>query len=1679
MRKRTVVVFVLWVLGLITLGWMSVQSRAVSSNASIQPERKKAYENVQQMRKQQVTQAQREAAAKARLTTTNQVKQKDLLAVTAASGVATWPPGPLDTPDYFGMGNWAYSPLRGAIYDVAIADPGSGYLAPVVAITDATGSGATATATVVNGAITAITLTNPGSGYTAPSVTITDPTGLGTGASATATADAITGAITAITLTSRGGGYPTLNVAITDPTGQGTGASAIATADAKGAITAVKLTNPGGCFTAPLFTITNPAGSGATAAATAAGGVITDITLFEEGQNYIAPVVSITDPTGTGATATATAVGGVITAITLISGGQNYSAPEISITDSTNVGAAAVITASVEPGIRKFVDTLPKLGAGNPNNLGQYIPVAVPDKTTYPGSDYYEIAVVEYIEKLHSDLPPTRLRGYVQLNDPANPATRDPLTGKITAWPRPHYLGPTIVAQRDVPVRVKFTNLLPTGMAGDLFIPVDTTVMGAGMGPKMMDVSPGAPMNYTQNRATVHLHGGRTPWISDGTPHQWITPAGENTDYPKGVSVKNVPDMPDPGDGSQTFFYSNQQSARLLFYHDHVYGITRLNVYAGEAAGYLISDPVEQELVSKGLIPADQIPLIIQDKSFVDANTVRVTDPTWNWGTGTPDAAGIRPPVTGDLWLPHVYMTAQNPFDLSGANPFGRWHYGPWFWPPTAITHGPVPNPYYGISFQPPEIPGVPHPSMGMESFFDTSLVNGTAYPTLTVDPRAYRFRVLNAANDRFWNLQLYEADPSIITADGRINTEVRMVPAVPNAPYLLTNPNWPTDGRAGGVPDPAMAGPAWIQIGTEGGFLPAPAVIPTQPIAWNMDPTTFNFGNVSDHSLLLGPAERADVIVDFSKYAGKTLIVYNDAPTAFPALDPRYDYYTGHPDMTETGGAPPTLPGYGPNTRTIMQIKVSAVAAAGVPVASVSLNSGGSGYTQPSVAITGGGGTGADATVTGSVDAITVTNGGSGYTNPTVTLSDGGGTGATAEAVVDPATGAITAINVLNGGSGYPSAPAVSITDANGGTGAGATASATLKITGITLNSGGSGYTSAPAVAITDSNGTGAGATATASLIPPSAFNQAPLVAAFKSSRSAVTGVFTPGAFARSQDPIIVGQADPAYESAYSTKFPTAWPAWGYVRIQDTSMSFKTVDGSTINNIPMQPKGMHDEMGAAFDPEYGRMSGKLGVELPFTNATVQNFILYSYIDLPTENVNDSMVPMAPVAADGTQIWKITHNGVDTHPIHFHLFDVQLINRVGWDGAIRRPDPNELGWKDTLRISPLEDTIVALRPVAPRQPFGLPDSIRPLDPTMPLGSTMGFTNLDPLTGDPITPVITNKLFNFGWEYMWHCHILSHEEMEMMRPISFNVARQLPAIPVVTYSWDLTNGGLKLTWTDGTPLGDPAIWGNPANEVGFRIVRAPVAGNGKVGQYVPIAAPLANQSVYTDMTALPTTTYSYRIAAYNAAGDTTSTAILVGPAGVTPPAAPSALTATLQAGPQVSLTWRDNAANETGFVVERAVAGILNFIPVGAPPARSNTGNVIYVDATVQPGTDYVYRVKAVNGGGASADANFPIVSVPPVPAAPTGLNGIPSLVNNKGAVMVGWTDASNNETGFTIQRATNVTFTANLNSVNVGANVNSLLQTGLARGTTYYYRVRAYNLGGPSTWAGPISVTTP
>ena len=346
------------------------------------------------------------------------------------------------------------------------------------------------------------------------------------------------------------------------------------------------------------------------------------------------------------------------------------------------------------------------------------------------------------------------------------------------------------------------------------------------------------------------------------------------------------------------------------------------------------------------------------------------------------------------------------------------------------------------------------------------------------------------------------------------------------------------------------------------------------------------------------------------------------------------------------------------------------------------------------------------------------------------------------------------------------------------------------------------------------------------------------------------------------------------------------------------------------------QSKAIHDEMGAAWDNMYGRMSGLLGIEAPNNVAGLQqNLVLYPYVNPSTENfIGEALPPgtrIVPIVTlnDGTQIWKITHNGVDTHPIHFHFGDVQLINRVGWDGIIRPPEPSEIGWKDTVRISPLEDTIVAMRPLLAQAPFGIEQSKRPLNPALPLNSPLGFVSLDP-NGNAITPAYTNVVTNFDWEYVWHCHILSHEEMDMMHPLTTTAPIALADASTLTAVAG-TGTAVDLTWTDPTPADVITTWGNAKNEVGYKVYRQEIIegvvqpwreDNGTLKPYVSlVGTQLANQTTLTDPTGNDVTPYAYMVTSWNAKGNTDSnTAILNEAVPTNVVAVPGSL--------QASITW---------------------------------------------------------------------------------------------------------------------------------------------------------------------------
>jgi FtsP/CotA-like multicopper oxidase with cupredoxin domain len=346
----------------------------------------------------------------------------------------------------------------------------------------------------------------------------------------------------------------------------------------------------------------------------------------------------------------------------------------------------------------------------DPLTLAKYVdPLPVPGAMPTAGPNYYEIGVWQVEQKLHRDLPPTTVYGYG------------------TSQSNASYPGATIVARKGVPISIKWTNHLT--------------------GPHLFEyaIDPTIPRAHTTTGVpiTTHVHGAEVEPESDGGPMTWFTKdfAEVGHDWKK-----------------QVLHYANDQLPATIWYHDHAFGYTRHNVYAGLAGFYVITDPGHEPAgLPSG--PYD-IGLAIQDRMFT-------TD--------------------GQLWYPNVGVTPERPV-----------------WIP--------------------------------EFFGDVILVNGKVWPYLNVEPRKYRFRILEGANARFFSLAL--------------------------------------ENRATGA-----RGPAFRQIATDGGYL-------AQPVLLN-DPA-----NPASPRLVMAPGERAEVIIDFSAYpVGTEFILRNTAKAPFPngaAADPQ-----------------------------------------------------------------------------------------------------------------------------------------------------------------------------------------------------------------------------------------------------------------------------------------------------------------------------------------------------------------------------------------------------------------------------------------------------------------------------------------------------------------------------------------------------------------------------------------------------------------------------------------------------------------------------------------------------------------------------------------------------------------------------------------------------------------------
>jgi spore coat protein A len=203
------------------------------------------------------------------------------------------------------------------------------------------------------------------------------------------------------------------------------------------------------------------------------------------------------------------------------------------------------------------------------------VPLPIPAKATPVGANTYHITQRQTPQILHPRLGKTTVWGY-------DDGTLGPL-----------YPGPTIEVKRGIPTTVSYENRLPT----QHLLPLDISIL-----PKPPDPTV---------RALTHLHGGFVSGADDGNPYH--TPFA--AEYRHGQT--------------QTVTYPNEQPAATLWYHDHAIAITRLNVYAGLAAYYLIRDSNDTGREPNPIgIPggAYEIPIVIQDRTFTGAGQLFYSD---------------------------------------------------------------------------------------------------------------------------------------------------------------------------------------------------------------------------------------------------------------------------------------------------------------------------------------------------------------------------------------------------------------------------------------------------------------------------------------------------------------------------------------------------------------------------------------------------------------------------------------------------------------------------------------------------------------------------------------------------------------------------------------------------------------------------------------------------------------------------------------------------------------------------------------------------------------------------------------------------------------------------------------------------------------------------------------------
>jgi spore coat protein A, manganese oxidase len=393
----------------------------------------------------------------------------------------------------------------------------------------------------------------------------------------------------------------------------------------------------------------------------------------------------------------------------------------------------------------------------------------------------------------------------------------------------------TFEITRDVVTKVKWTNdlvdeennFLPHIIQDENGTPIiDQTLHWAAPNQDCLDGIPRTDCRGASSEPytgpvpmVVHVHGAHVGPESDGYPEAWWLPAADN--IPEGYATEGTffASADDgTGEGDADFVYTNDQPSSTLWYHDHSLGMTRLNVYAAGAGFWLIREANDGESGLLSGVLPGPAPQAGQDPN----GNVEVRKL-------------IREiPIAIQPKSFNADGTQYYPADRAFFEGLG-----------TGATFND--NTDLNIPFLPANSSDIA-PAWNPEAFFNTMVVNGRTWPVLEVAPERYRLRFVNASDSRFMNLSLFTVDQ--------------------NGNKLQELPFYQIGSDQGLLPEV-------VQIET--GFATVVSFGDPLPTGDQRTPGTF-----AEQALLLGPAERPDVIVDFTGLPSGTIVrMFNTAPDA------------------------------------------------------------------------------------------------------------------------------------------------------------------------------------------------------------------------------------------------------------------------------------------------------------------------------------------------------------------------------------------------------------------------------------------------------------------------------------------------------------------------------------------------------------------------------------------------------------------------------------------------------------------------------------------------------------------------------------------------------------------------------------------------------------------------------